>query len=238
MATGGTLTNTQQLSNTLLGPIQADIQGRINTLSARSPPPQDIINKYNDLNKRAEDIKANTTDDYITASSKISTLQSDMTALNIQTARVVRKGGSGIMGDIFEEAKLINTELFILTSTLVGMLFGGIVASNWYVGKVKAAPPAGPSSILPQIKIIYYFVYGAVLFPIALLYGALLDTPAWRAVFIPLFEVPTGFYSPLVSYRPTIGVMSHTIGKSVLRLACYILLACLAVTIYLINFNN
>jgi hypothetical protein len=87
MATGGTLTSTQQLSNTLLGPIQADIQSRINTLSARSPPPQDIINKYNDLNKRAEDIKANTTDDYITASSKISTLQSDMTALNIQAIK-------------------------------------------------------------------------------------------------------------------------------------------------------
>lgn len=237
MATGGTQTNTQQLANTLLGPIQADIQGHIDSLQARSPPPQDIINQYNDLNKRAEDIKANTTDDYITASSKISALQSDLTALNIQTKRAVRKGGSGIMGDIVEEVKSVNSDLFILTSTLVGMLFGGIVASNWYVGKVKAAPPAGPSSVLPQFKVIFYFVYGAVLFPIALLYGALLDTPAWRAVFIPLFEVPTGLYSPLISYRPMIGVMSHTIGKSVLRLACYILLICLAGTIYLINFN-
>jgi hypothetical protein len=240
MATGGTLSNTQQLANTLLGPIQADIQGRINTLNAKSPPPQDIINKYNDLNQRAENIKANTTDDYITASSKISALQSDLTTLNIQTTRAVRKGGSGIMGDIFEEVKLINSDLFILTSTLLGMLFGGIVASNWHIGKVKASPPVlvSKNSVLPQVKVIFYFIYGAVLFPLALLYGAFMDTPAWRSIIIPLFEVSTLFYNPFVSYKSSMNVVSYTIGKNALRIACYILLGCLAGTIYLINFNQ
>jgi hypothetical protein len=238
MATEPSVSDTQRLANTLLIPIQSDINTQINTLKARSPPPEDIINKYNELNKRAEDLKKNTTDDYITISSKISALQSDLTALNIQTKRVIRKGGAGIVGEIIEETKSINIELFVLTTTLVGMLFGGIIASNWYIGKIKATPPVGRSSLLPQIKVIFYFVYGAVLFPLPLLYGALFDTPSWRAIFIPLMEVPAGLYNPLFSYRPTMNAATNMLGKSVLRLSCYILLGCFAFMLYLINFNN
>ena len=234
-----TSSNTQEFTNTLLTPIKTDIQNQIAMLNLKSPKPHDIIKKYEALNTRATEIETNQSgSDYITISSKISTLQSDLTTLNMETKRAVRKGGEGLMGDIFEEIKLINSDLFILTSTLVGMLFGGIVSSNWHVGNMKQNPPVEPTSIYPQVKILFYFIYGAVLFPLALLYGALMDTPAWRAILIPLFEVPMGFYNPLISYRPKMNILTYSVGKNVLRLVCYILLICLAGTIYLINFNE
>ena len=223
------------LANAQIPLIKANIKTRIDNLNTMSPPPQDIIDKYNALDREANNIQTSISSyTLMTIGPVLSDLQSKLTTLNIETARAVRKGGSGIMGDIFEEIKQINSDLFVLVSTLVGMFFGGIVTSNWYVGKVNQSPAQNIS----KLQILFYFIYGGILFPFALLYGALIDTPAWRSILIPLYEVPTGLYNPLISYRPKTTLESYSIGKNVLKIACYILLICLSGTIYLINFNQ
>jgi hypothetical protein len=223
------------LANAQIPSIKANIKTRIDNLNTMSPPPQDIIDKYNALDNEANNIQASISNyTLLTIGPVLSDLQSKLTTLNIETGRALRKGGSGLMGDIFEEIKQINSDLFVLVSTIVGMVFGGIVTSNWYVGKVNQSP-AENISIL---KILFYFIYGGLLFPFALLYAVLIDTPAWRSIIIPLYEVPTGLYNPLISYRPKTTLESYSIGKNVLKIACYILLICLVGTIYLINFNQ
>jgi hypothetical protein len=225
------------VATSVLPGIQADIHKHLDILKAATTPQPDLVSQYDALTARVNEIQMHVADDtLITIGPKISSLQSDLTTLNDQVKRVTRKGGGGFIGDIYTEIQSINAALFIETSTLVGMLFGGIVASNWHVGN-KASKPAVPTSIPAQLMVVYYFVYGAALFPLALLYGALWDTPAWRSTIIPLFEVPTGLFVPLVSYRPRTDITSYTAGKTLLRLACYFLLACLGLTIYLINFN-
>ena len=233
---GRSYMSASDIANSVLPTILSDINTNIAILNAMTPPPKDMIDKYNILTGRATDIQANiATYTLITIGPAISSIQSDLTALDVQVKRMQRKGGAGLIGDIYEEIQDINTNLFILASTLVGMLFGGIIGSNWYVSKATASPAV--SSIPRAVYVIYYFVYGAVLFPLVLLYGALWDTPAWRAVIIPLWEVPTGLFNPLVSYRSKTDVSSYTAGKTLLRFASAILLVCLAFTIYLINFN-
>lgn len=226
------------VATSVLPGIQADINKHLDIVKGVVPPQPDLVSQYNALTARVNEIQTNIASDTLTTiGPKISDLQSDLTTLNDEVKRVARKGGSGLLGDIYTEIQSINAALFIETSTLVGMLFGGIVASNWHVGN-RAATPTGPTSIPAPLMVIYYFVYGAALFPLALLYGALWDTPAWRSTIIPLFEVPTGLFVPLVSYRPRTDMTSYTAGKTLLRLACYFLLACLGLTIYLINFNT
>lgn len=225
------------VADSVLPGIQTDIDKHLETLNALPTPRPELVSKYNDLTKRGTEIRANIADDtLITIGPKLSNLQSDLTALNAEVKRATRKGGGGIIGDIYAEIQSINASLFIEITTLIGMFFGGVVSSNWYVGK-RATTGAAPSSIPGYVMVMYYFIYGAFLFPIGLLYGALGDTPAWRATIMPLYEVPTGFYNPLISYRPRADVTSYTAGKTLLRLACYFMLACLGLTIYLINFN-
>ena len=79
-----TSSNTQEFTNTLLTPIKTDIQNQIAMLNLKSPKPHDIIKKYEALNTRATEIETNQSgSDYITISSKISTIQSELTTLNM-----------------------------------------------------------------------------------------------------------------------------------------------------------
>jgi hypothetical protein len=57
-------------------------------------------------------------------------------------------------------------------SVVIGMLLGGIVASHAFLAK-------------PPIYRVYYFIYGAALFPLALLVG-IVKPPVYRALLIPL----------------------------------------------------
>ena len=81
---------------------------------------------------------------------------------------------------------------------IISVILGGIVASNQFIGY----------NYWP-IRL-YYFIYGAVFFPIVLLYGVVFP-PEWRCSFLPIFEyeednLSTNFFlrsmKQLVGYIP------------------------------------
>ena len=91
----------------------------------------------------------------------------------------------------------------------VGMIFAVILLTNQMVGEKWYIQ-------------IFYMIWGAILYPLVLLY-CLYDPPAWRALLIPLFELPSkewyiryimGFtYQP-----PSEALISENNGKLTLRL--------------------
>ena len=112
--------------------------------------------------------------------------------------------------------KTAATILFV--TILIGMFLGGIVVSHAFIET-------------PLMYRLYYFFYGAALFPISLAYGVY-DPPIWRAVLFPLFEkgdepaslktFPLSLVWSLIAFSAPNPDDYDTIGvyKNVLRLAC------------------
>ncbi len=97
---------------------------------------------------------------------------------------------------------------------IVGAVLGGIVAANHFVGEAFWA-----------IKL-YYFVYGAALFPFTLVFGVI-KTPYWHANLAPLFkrdtvEPMTLFQRWFTFENPTVAAedLRLAAGKTLLRILC------------------
>ena len=108
------------------------------------------------------------------------------------------------------------TILFV--TIIFGMILGGIVMSHTFIET-------------PLMYRLYYFMYGAAMFPMSLAYGVY-DPPIWRAALFPLFEKggepaalkvpPLSFIWSLIAFSAPNPDDYDTIGvfKNVLRLAC------------------
>lgn len=131
-----------------------------------------------------------------------------------------------ILSDTWSEIK----ENIIGITTVLGMMFGCIVATHW--------------SITSDMKIdknmfyfLFYAVFGALLFPIPLLYG-IISPPMWRAPLIPLFK-KDATSSAFISY-PGINLFTYMaptpedlpIGRNVLRSMCIIVSGLMGLTLY------
>jgi len=123
-------------------------------------------------------------------------------------------------------------ENIMFLTTVVGMMFGCIVASHWII---IADLPLDKNVLLYHL---FYAFFGALLFPIPILYG-LVNPPMWRAALIPLFERsgndPSWMSFPginLFTYaRPTPSDLP--VGKGLLRVMCGIVTALIGISIYL-----
>lgn len=81
-----------------------------------------------------------------------------------------------------------------IAAILVGFVAGGIILSNAYLDPVKGY--AGTR--------LFYFFYGALFFPLVLLYGVF-KPPKWRATIVPLYMMDPanpGVLDTLFGYRP------------------------------------
>lgn len=135
---------------------------------------------------------------------------------------------NSIMLDTWGEIK----ENIMLLTTVVGMMFGCIVASHWLI---TADMPLDKNVILYHL---FYAFFGALLFPIPILYGVV-NPPMWRAALIPLFE-RKGSDPSWMSF-PGINLFTYAtptptdlpIGKGLLRVMCGVVTALMGVSIYL-----
>jgi hypothetical protein len=135
---------------------------------------------------------------------------------------------NSLMADTWTEIK---KNIMILT-TVVGMMFGCIVASHWLI---TADMPIDKNVLLYHL---YYAIFGALLFPIPVLYG-LVNPPMWRAALIPLFEIKGG--DPAWMSYPGINFFTYItptatdlpVGKGILRVMCGIVTALMGISIYL-----
>lgn len=133
-----------------------------------------------------------------------------------------------LMADTWIEIK---RNIMILT-TAVGMMFGCIVASHWII---IADMPLDKNVLLYHL---FYGFFGALLFPIPILYG-LINPPMWRAAIIPLFERKGG--DPDWMSYPVINLFTYVkptandlpVGKGILRVMCAIVTALMGISIYL-----
>jgi hypothetical protein len=108
------------------------------------------------------------------------------------------------------------------TSIIIGFILGGIVMSNNYIEK----------SVNMRL---FYFVYGAALFPISLLYG-IVNTPTWHSTIIPLVRQEISAIA-LFSYRnPNLTIDSPTGGyKTSLMICCIISLLMISISLFLLS---
>jgi hypothetical protein len=120
----------------------------------------------------------------------------------------------------------------VLLTTVVGMMFGCIVASHWLI---TVDMPIDKNVLLYHI---FYAIFGALLFPIPILYG-LVNPPMWRAALIPLFKIKGG--DPEWMSYPGINLFTYVqptaddlpVGKGIIRVMCGIVTALIGISIYL-----
>ena len=132
-----------------------------------------------------------------------------------------------ILADIWTDIK----NNIIGITTIFGMIFGAIVASHWAI-------IAGMDIDMNMIYHLYYSFFGALLFPIPILYGVI-NPPMWRAALLPLFERTDS--SPAWINYPGINLFTYIaprptdlpMGKMVLRIMCMIITGLIGTSFYL-----
>jgi len=109
---------------------------------------------------------------------------------------------------------------FATISVISAFIFGGVVMSNVYVNE-------------PLLLRLFYFVYGAALFPFSLLYG-IINTPTWHAAVFPLVE-RTKSALPLFSYSKPSAYSATGGNKIPLLLCCVVNLLMVFVSLSLLS---
>ena len=82
----------------------------------------------------------------------------------------------GVISNTFAEFK----KHFKLITLILGMFIGGVVGSHWFISSDMTLPLTKN-----RLYTIFYGIYGALLFPIAVIWG-IYKPPMWRAPLFPL----------------------------------------------------
>jgi len=133
---------------------------------------------------------------------------------------------NSIFSDTVNEIK----DHIIFVTTVLGMMFGCIVATHWFrTSDVKTDKNT--------FYFLFYAIFGALIFPVPVLYGVV-NPPMWRAPLIPIFEKSET--SPAWVNFPGISLFSYIrptpndlyVGKEVLRMMCIIVSGLIGVSMY------
>lgn len=132
-----------------------------------------------------------------------------------------------ILADIWTDMK----NNIIGITTIFGMIFGAIVASHWAI-------TSGMDIDMNIFYQTFYTFFGALLFPIPILYGVI-NPPMWRAPLVPIFKRTDS--SPAWINYPGINLFTYIaprpddlpMGKMVLRIMCMIITGFIGTSFYL-----
>lgn len=153
--------------------------------------------------------------DSIVLSNKVNEYNSRLADLSRRKDTALRGQRADVSGNFLAEVRYGFIDNIKLIALLSGTYLGGVVASHYYIEKAWYYK-------------LFYFVYGALLFPITVLMG-IFNPPVWRAMIVPLFQRgETGFMNlALVNFLSLFFYRAPSIDDSnfmrqFLRVACIV----------------
>lgn len=188
-----------------------EIDTSITTIQGTTEPNEELITNYTSLKTDIEtSINSASTTELTALTSKLNEQQGTLYSLHRQKAEFMFKAkpNAYTFADFTQMTlgKTLNTVLFIVFCLAV--VFGGTVASHYVIEK-------------PLVYRLYYFVYGAALFPVSLAYGVFNPT-YWRSTLFPLVEkgsegsllttFPFSLFWSFIAFSPPTPRDAETIG--------------------------
>jgi len=181
-----------------------------------------LKNSYTNLKETiSTQLKAWSTTDLTTLSASLATSKSQKDGLDTTRHTYIMNGKLDLtFSGIAHATAQATLEKFALASVFSAFIFGGIVVSNTYIEE----------SFLIRV---FYFIYGAALFPISLIYG-IFYTPTWHSALFPLFE-KTKANIPLFSYKKPTALDPSGGNKFPLMICCIINLLLVWISLSLLS---
>jgi hypothetical protein len=222
----------------VLASIKASVQSSLNELNnvkANDSTKTGLIANYTAISAEIDTASANiatyTAETFPTELSKINgeiSALDDKKVAYLDTFTITNDVSFGsILQDVWKEIK----NNVIVITTVLGLIFGSIVSSEWYVVSDTLTTKS-------TLYILFYAFFGALLFPIPVVYG-LIHPPMWRAPLIPLFEKdensPDWISYPGISLFTYVAPTPDEIptGKTILRVMCGIVVALIGLSIWI-----
>lgn len=188
-----------------------EIDSSITLIKGTTNPDEGLITKYGSLKKAIEDtINGATSVDITALTASLQAHQNAKLDLDKEKATFMFKAkpNAYTLSDFAKMTlgKTLDTVLLCIFCLVV--VLGGTIASHYVIDK-------------PLAYRLYYFVYGAALFPFSLAYGAVSPT-YWRSTIFPLFEkgsegsiltsFPLSFFWSFFAFSPPTPRDTETIG--------------------------
>ena len=222
----------------VLKALQQNIKSSLSELNHVQPTNKDIttlISDYTSLNKSIQtDLSGISQFTISTFPTRVNELNNKVSTLDTRKVRCLEAVTGPKVVTIYTILADIWTDMknnIIGITTIIGMIFGCIVASHWYVS-------SNMDIGMNMFYSLFYSFFGALLFPIPILYG-LIYPPMWRAPLIPLFKKDDS--SPAWINYPGINLFTYIaprpddlpMGKTILRIMCGIVTGLIGSSFYL-----